>query len=112
LGIDVNKEDDGSRGIISAVRANRVDVVRLLLDRGADPTLTDDHDRNAYYYTNGKPEILALLNEHKRRVVPAISEVPRAGGGGGGGRGWWPWVRGGKRTRKRKARKSRKSRKV
>lgn len=111
LGIDVNEKDDGNRGIISAVRENRVDVVRLLLDRGADPTLTDDHDRNAYDYANGKPEILALLNEHKRRVVPAISEVPRAGGGGGGG-GLWSWIRGGKRTRKRKARKSRKSRKV
>ena len=113
LGIDINEKDEGSRGIISAVKENRVDVVRLLLDRGADPTLTDDRDRNAYDYANGKPEILALLNEHTRRVVPAISEVPRAGG-----RGWWPWGGrgggggGGKRTRKRKARKSRKSRKV
>jgi len=123
LGIDVNELYDERRGLISAVRNNKVDAVRFLYEKGADPTLTDGYDRNAYDWAN--PEMLDILNEYRSIANLEAGNIGgggsgsgsggsgsgSGGGGGSGSGGWWSWVRG-KKTRKRKVRKSRKSRKV
>jgi cytohesin len=63
LGADVNHFGDGLPPIVAAVRAGNVDAVRLLLERGADPSLQAPRGGTALFSAvlNSKRELADML---------------------------------------------------
>ncbi|KAF8973610.1 hypothetical protein BDZ97DRAFT_1647598 [Flammula alnicola] len=62
------KDDTGVTPLIEAVRNGHVDLVRALLDRGADPSNASSHGRPEQYTSD--PVILDLLQAGQSKVAP------------------------------------------
>lgn len=67
--VDIEIRDHtGSTPLIEAVKNGHVDVVKVLLDRGADPSFTSVHGRPEMYTSD--PTILELFNNAQNKPAP------------------------------------------
>ncbi|WP_150451346.1 ankyrin repeat domain-containing protein [Arenibacter lacus] len=69
LGEDVNKKSLGKTPVIFAARYNKAEIVKLLLDNGADPSIRCESGYNAKKHaelSNAK-EALAVINAHSMK---------------------------------------------
>jgi hypothetical protein len=67
-GIDIDHRDtDGSTPLMDAATLGQTEAVRLLLERGADPTITDWKGRDALHYAEN-----GLGEESQKRAVIAL----------------------------------------
>ncbi|MCP9611975.1 ankyrin repeat domain-containing protein [Coprobacter tertius] len=57
-------DNKGRTSLLVAIEKGNRDIVKLLLDTGADTTVTDDNDRSVWDYAKGKPDIMNLLLIH------------------------------------------------
>nr|WCB87117.1 CPPV306 ankyrin repeat protein [Cooks petrelpox virus] len=79
LGFDVNaKDNDGNTPIHLAVQEKLVDIVKILLDKGADTSIINNLSvtclRGCYVYGNNSIEILQLLIS--RIVINKYANIP------------------------------------
>ncbi len=70
LGIDVNASMEGETVLYFAVKGNYASIVRLLLLKGADPTI-ECNGRTAYKLAEEekKTAILDVMKKHARRII-------------------------------------------
>ncbi|HNQ68361.1 MAG TPA: ankyrin repeat domain-containing protein [Bacteroidales bacterium] len=65
-GVNLNHQDEyGYTALIWAASYSKPDMVKLLLEAGADDEITDVDKHNALYWANyyGHPEVIELLNK-------------------------------------------------
>lgn len=65
-GVNLNHQDEyGYTALIWAASYSKPDMVKLLLNSGADDQITDIDKHNALYWANyyGHPEVIELLNK-------------------------------------------------
>jgi RNA polymerase primary sigma factor len=77
-GVDVNARDErGATPLMLAAAKGNAAICRLLLDAGADPSLTDPEGRDACFYASlsRKADVYILLAEATRPVAP-IESLP------------------------------------
>eukprot|EP00026_Physarum_polycephalum_P007897 Phypoly_transcript_07968.p1 GENE.Phypoly_transcript_07968~~Phypoly_transcript_07968.p1 ORF type:complete len:522 (+),score=112.25 Phypoly_transcript_07968:235-1566(+) len=76
--IDFQEKDHpvyrGSTYLMAAVRANRIDLVNLLLEHGANPNLLDDFDKTAMHYavSLGSKELFEILIKSPKADVNQV----------------------------------------
>lgn len=58
--------EHGYTALLEAVEQGHVDVVRLLLERGADPYRKSQMGWDAFSYPADRPDVVAVLEEWKR----------------------------------------------
>ena len=59
-----DKDDAGWTPLHSSVGSGHADVVRVLLESGADPNVTTKQDRTPLHYVKGRSDIVRLLTAH------------------------------------------------
>jgi ankyrin repeat protein len=71
-GADVNERAETAAPIHGAVMGGDAEIVRLLLERGADPTLPDYQGRNARRLADdiGRQDLASLFDKSKRSNEP------------------------------------------
>ena len=70
-GVDINAKNSlGRTPLISAAAYNQKEVVQILLERGADPSITDDWDTTPARVSsmNEHHEITALIRKHSEKI--------------------------------------------
>jgi hypothetical protein len=86
--IDVNhKDEEGNTALAVATRTGKPEVVTLLINKGADPTVRDNEGRLAKHKTS-QADIKALLEVSPRLVFHAMRSRPCPSGSVPVGR--WP----------------------
>jgi len=73
IGIDINVRNiDGQTPLMAAAEYGREEIVRFLLDKGADVLASDDYGRNAMDIArkHGKKNIIALLEHRGATAAP------------------------------------------
>ena len=72
---DLNAQDDyGRTALIHAVRSHDAKIVKLLLEKGANPNVKDDDGKTAFDYAEGK-EIIGIMNKFKVSEKQSSSET-------------------------------------
>ncbi len=68
-GLDIDARTDGgvTALMIACLSEKNIDIVRLLLSRGADPTLKDDKGIGTSVYASNNKEALGLINDAIRK---------------------------------------------
>lgn len=61
------QNQNGTTPLMLAIGANRIGVVRALIKGGADPTVNDYTGHNAFDWARGKPQILAILKQARKK---------------------------------------------
>lgn len=62
-GADINNRGvDGSTPLILVCREQNIDAAKILIDNGADMSISDDNDKKAFDYISDKKEIIALVS--------------------------------------------------
>jgi len=69
MGEDVNKFSRGKSPLMYAARYNRVELIKLLVEKGADFKARDEHGDTALVYAkrSGAVDAVALLRELKKK---------------------------------------------
>lgn len=65
-GVDLNAQDEyGYTPLMWAVNYSKLDIVKLLLEAGADKTITDNDKHDCLFWANyyGQKEIIALFDK-------------------------------------------------
>ena len=63
-----HRDEDGWTALCSAVSAGHLDVVKFLLEKGADPNVKTNQMRHALFYVKGNEEVLECLLPHINNV--------------------------------------------
>lgn len=73
-GLDVNKKDNiGNTILIGSCIGHQENIVRFLLDKGADPNIVNDRNHRAIDFVYDDPAILRLLL--KKGAEPKLHEM-------------------------------------
>ena len=69
MGVSVNKFSGGKSPLMYAARYNRVEIIKLLVDKGADIKAVDKHGSSAFRYAerSGAIEAQELLKEMRKK---------------------------------------------
>jgi len=69
MGVDVNKFSGGKSPLMYAARYNRIELIKLLVKKGADFKIKDEHGDTALVYAkrSGATEAYELLKEMKSK---------------------------------------------
>ena len=82
-GVDIDARSDfGMTALITAVERGRPKLVKLLVEHGADPTITDNDGKRAVDYienTTREAELKALLEEYEAKWIAEHGEAASRG---------------------------------
>ena len=75
--VEVENDDiDGSEALVVASRENHYDVVKYLLEQGADPDMMDKHNCTALHYADYKTSLLIIEHNADFFVKNEWGELP------------------------------------
>lgn len=75
-GAAIDEQDDcGETALVMAIKVGRAEVVKCLLDRGADPAIPDDHGRTALHHAASinAADIVRMLLENSDTEAGDVS---------------------------------------
>ena len=66
LGVNINQRNcHGKTALMYSVKNSYPDIVKFLIDKGADSTILDYRGKTAFDYANNDKEIILILNYYK-----------------------------------------------
>lgn len=61
----------GETALMSSIENDKIDVIKFLISKGANPFLSDIHGETSFDKAKGKAEILKILNQSHHKSMPA-----------------------------------------